>query len=87
MQEIFSGRKIYNLEIDCLIFADDLEIFSKDGGDAVKLINILYEIAEKTALQTSFQKTMFMANKCSAPKHLIAKYRRVTIVSMFKYLG
>ena len=61
-------EKTDNFETDCLAFADDQAIFVKDAMNAVKIINILKEVAEKTGIEISLKKTMIMANLGSAPK-------------------
>ena len=53
-QPIKLGRT--NIEIDCLAFADDLAILTRDICTAQKQIEILKEVAEKVGLQKSFVK-------------------------------
>ncbi|KAI5720012.1 hypothetical protein M8J77_000651 [Diaphorina citri] len=81
------GVKKDNLDIDCLAFADDLAIFADDITSAIKQIEILKEIAEKTGLQISFEKTEFITTIKRAPKQMKTKYGVINKVEKFKYLG
>ncbi|KAI5734809.1 hypothetical protein M8J77_010675 [Diaphorina citri] len=76
-----------DLEIDCLAFADDLAILSDNITDATKKINNLKEIAEKTGLQISFEKTEYITDVEKAPKQIKTKYGQINRVAKFKYLG
>lgn len=84
-QPIKLGRT--NVKVDCLAFADDLAILTRDTATAQKQIEILKEIAEKVGLQISFEKTEYMANLKHAPKFLNTKYGKIKRVHQFKYLG
>lgn len=84
-QPIKLGRT--NIKVDCLAFADDLAILTRDIDTAQKQIEILKEIADKVGLQISFEKTEFMTCLKTAPKFLNTKYGKIRRVSQFKYLG
>ncbi|KAI5746185.1 hypothetical protein M8J77_000906 [Diaphorina citri] len=87
IQTVRIGVKKDDLEIDCLAFADDLAIFAENIGDAKKQIDILKEVAEKTGLQISFEKTEFISSNTKAPKEMKTKYGTINRVEKFKYLG
>lgn len=76
-----------DLEIDCLAFADDLAILSDNLDDAIKQINNLKEIAEKSGLQISFEKTEYITSVNTAPTYMETKYGKIKKVLKFKYLG
>ena len=56
------GYKKENITINCLAFADDLVLLSENIESAIIQVNTLKEIAVKTGLQISFEKTHFMTN-------------------------
>lgn len=84
-QSIKLGRT--KIEIDCLAFADDLAILTRDIHTAQKQIEILKEVAERVRLQISFDKTKYMTCIKQAPKVLKTKYGNIKRVCRFKYLG
>lgn len=84
-QPIKLGRS--DIKVDCLAFADDLAILTRDVTTAQKQIEILKEVAEKVGLQISFEKTEYMTCNKQAPKFLNTKYGEIRRVSQFKYLG
>uniref|UniRef100_A0A8D9AQU5 Reverse transcriptase domain-containing protein n=1 Tax=Cacopsylla melanoneura TaxID=428564 RepID=A0A8D9AQU5_9HEMI len=55
--------------------------------EATKQINILKEMAERTGLQISFEKTEYLTSVKEAPKQMVTKYGKINRVSKFKYLG
>lgn len=87
IKKIRLGYKKDELEIDCLAFADDLAILAESLEDAIEQINILKEIAEKSGLQISFEKTEYITNVNDAPKTMKTKYGKINRVTKFKYLG
>lgn len=84
-QPISLGRG--KLKIDCLAYADDLAILTRDTITAQKQIELLKEIAENIGLQISFEKTKYITCNKQAPKCMETKYGKIKRVSQFKYLG
>lgn len=80
-QSITLGRT--KIEIDCLAFADDLAILTRDIHTAQKQIEILKEVAERVRLQISFDKTEYMTCIKEAPKVLKTKYGNIKRVCRF----
>lgn len=74
-------------KIKCLAFADDLAIFTENHKDTIHAIEKLQEIAQKTGLQISYEKTKYMERKPSNNKHIKTKYGTIERVPHFKYLG
>lgn len=75
------------MNIKCLAFADDLAILTNNREEARHAIEKLYEIAQKTGLQISFQKTQFIERSPSNNFPMVTRYGNVSRVPHFKYLG
>lgn len=50
------------VRVKCLAFADDLAIVTVQERDTIRAVEELHEIAAKTGLQISYEKTQFMSN-------------------------
>lgn len=87
MSPIILGRKNKGVEINCLAFADDFAIFSESLTNAAIQINLLEEIANKTGMRISVEKTKFITNIKNAPKFLTTDIGQIEKVKKFKYLG
>ena len=82
------GRKKENItHVKCLAFADDIAILSNTRMEAQRALEKLHEIAIKTGLQISYQKTQFFDTKSLDKSPLKTKYGTIAQVNEFKYLG
>lgn len=81
------GRRKGNLVVECLAFADDIAIIAQNTEEARVMIEKLQEIAGKTGLQISYEKTEYMENKHKKEKYMKTKYGNIKRVDKFKYLG
>lgn len=87
LNQVYIGGSKNGIKINCLAFADDLAILSRNTDTATEQINILKQEADKAGLQISFEKTKYMTNIKSAPHHLRTKHGKIERVDSFKYLG
>lgn len=87
IQGIHLGRKGQNLEIKCLAFADDLALLAHNKDDAQKMLDTLHEIAEKTGLKVSYEKTEYMEYRHHEERHMKVEHGTVKRTDKFKYLG
>lgn len=79
------GIKLGKTRVKCLAFADDLAILTGTTEEASKAIGELHDIASKTGLQISYEKTQYMSTH-KIP-HIDTKHGRVYRTEHFKYLG
>ncbi|MXP61689.1 reverse transcriptase domain-containing protein [Pantoea sp. Taur] len=82
------GGKKKGLKVRCLAYADDLALLAESEQDAVRQLNCLKEIAEKTGLQVSYEKTEFMTTDSKFGKKWVeTKFGKIKVTDHFKYLG
>lgn len=70
-----------------MAFADDIAVLSDNRTEAIHMVEILHQIAQKTGLQISYEKTQYMERRPENKLSLITKYGKITQVKHFKYLG
>lgn len=73
--------------IKCLAFADDLAILNNNREEAQEAIEKLHEIATKTGLQISYEKTQYMEKQMNGTANIKTKYGIIDRTKTFKYLG
>ena len=81
------GSKGQGLWMQCLAFEDDLALLANDKEEARGMLKKLHEIAGKTGLKISYEKTEYMEHKHSKEKYLDTKWGKIKRVDKFKYLG
>lgn len=79
------GVLLGKVRVKCLAFADDLAIITVRETETIRAIEELHEIAAKTGLQISYEKTQFMSTQKYSSLH--TKYGTIHRTENFKYLG
>lgn len=88
VQGIQIGKEKGNrVTVKCLAFADDLAILTNNKNEALLALNKLHEIARKTGLEISYEKTQYMDTKATGRLSLRTQYGNISQVTHFKYLG
>lgn len=81
------GPKRQGVKVDCLAFADDMALLAEGKGEARIMLEKLHEVAEKTGLRVSYEKTEYIEYKHDKEKHLETRYGDIKRADKFKYLG
>lgn len=82
------GTKNNHVKVKCLAYADDLALLAETEEEAIDQINTLKEIAEKTGLQISYEKTELMTTDPNFKKKTVeTKYGPIKVTTRFRYLG
>lgn len=80
-------KKGNRIKVKCLAFADDIAIITNNRAEAIHAVEKLHEIARKTGLLISYEKTQYMERRPENKSHLNTKYGKIKQVPHFKYLG
>ncbi|KAK9884156.1 hypothetical protein WA026_005108 [Henosepilachna vigintioctopunctata] len=79
-------KKENRLNVKCLAFADDIAIITDNRTEAIRAVEKLHQIAQKTGLQISYDKTKYMERKPKNKSSLMTKHGEILQVGHFKYL-
>ena len=82
-----SPPKFGDMTISCLLFADDLLIFSDSKEGFQHALNKLHDYCAKWHLRVNTDKTQYMCISCDELPVILYDNREVTRVSSYKYLG
>ena len=83
------GIEFRDLTVNCLGYADDIDIITEDLQDTERLTNSFREAAEKIGLRINQEKTKVMeiARRYEMDGHVNIDGMEVEVVETFKYLG
>lgn len=84
---IYMGQGKHRFEVKCLAFADDIALITDNRSDAKLMLETLHEIAEKTGLKISYEKTEYIEYRHNKEKYMTIAHGRIKRVDKFKYLG
>ena len=87
LNQVHIGGSKNGVMINCLAFADDLALLSRNTDTAIEQLNVLESQAEKAGLKISFDKTKYITNIRTAPRYLKTEHGKIERVDSFKYLG
>lgn len=80
-------KKENRFHVKCLAFADDLAILTNNRKEATHAIEKLHEIAQKTGLQISYDKTQYIERVPQNKLPIVTTHGKIIQVSHFRYLG
>ena len=83
------GIRLRELLINCLGYADDIDIITEDLRDTERLTNVFRETAERIGLRINQEKSKVMeiARRCELEDSVNIDGMEVEVVETFKYLG
>ena len=89
--QIFDNKclspKFGNLTISCLLFADDLLVFSESKEGFQHALNKLHDYCNKWHLSVNIDKTQYMCIGCTEPSVILYNNSEIKRVTSYKYLG
>lgn len=86
-KNIVIGRKIDNINLNCLGFADDLALLANNFQETKQQIKSLQDLAQCIGLKISFEKTEVMSTQPPLANKITVGNQDIKIVEKFKYLG